>query len=368
MSDMEAAKKTKQYSRIKNRLMLTGIVIQFGGVLLLWGSGLTFVFRDWALVLHPNACSVVFLYFVFFSLFFLLVDLPLDYYSGFIIEQRYGLSKHTLGSWAWDQFKKRSLGFSLCAVFLELLYVIMRTFPDQWWLLAWGAWIFITVVLAKIAHLVILPLFYKCEPLAKGELKDKLILLLERHQYPVEDVYSLNLGKTTRKANAAFTGLGKTRRILIADTMLESFTDDEIKSVLAHELGHAVRRHMLRSIVFNSVTSLGVFFLSFWIMGRFSGTFGFESAADVAAFPMLAMVSLVCGLILMPVGNMLSRRHEWEADNFALKEIEDRSVFAAALKKLGEINLADFDPNPLLEFLFHSHPSLSKRIEHAQAI
>ncbi len=325
------------------------------------------MFKDWALKVHSHPVSQIFFYFLFFSLYFLILEFPFEIYSGYFAEKKYGLSTQNFCGWLWEEIKKQSLSFAFFALLIEVLYFFIRTFTNTWWLLAWGGWCAVTLLLGKFAHILILPLFYKCVRLEDEKLREKILSLLERNRFPAKEVYVVDLSKTTRKANAAFAGLGATRRVLLADTLLENFSHDEIETVVAHELGHAKRHHLAKSVSFNTVISLVIFYAAFLALSRWALPLGFEGPSDIASFPLLGIVGFFAGLILLPVGNFYSRVHERQADDFALKESVNRPSFISALRKLGALNLADFEPNPVIEFFLYSHPSLGKRIRRAQA-
>ena len=176
------------------------------------------------------------------------LGIGLDYY-GFRLEQRFKLSNQRFGSWIWDEVKGFLLGLVLGAVVVELLYLTIRQWPQNWWLLAWAMFMGLFVLLAQLAPVVLLPIFYKFEPLEDEDLRRRLVILGERAGTRVRGVYRWQLSEKSKKANAALTGLGSTRRIILADTLLDNYSPDEIEAVLAHELGHHVHHHILKSIL-----------------------------------------------------------------------------------------------------------------------
>ena len=358
----------KRYQALKNRLMLISLALQGALLCLAIAAGWTWLFKAWAGFLGraSSPWALVFFYFLIFSFYLLLLEFPLNVYSGYVLEKRFGLSAQNFKGWLWQDFKKQILSFLFSAVLVEALYFLLRSFPENWWLFAWAGWFAVTVLIGKFAVVLFLPLFYKSTRLEDERLRGKITGLLEKYHFPVKDIYVINLSKTTRKANAAFTGIGSTRRVLLADTLLAHFTHDEIETVVAHELGHCKKRHLVKGVIYNTAVSFGVFYAAFLALKHWAVPLGFESPADIAAFPLLGLVTFAAGLILMPAGNAYSRFHETEADDFALKECPDRGAFISALKKLGSQNLADFEPHPLIEFFLYSHPSLGKRISRAE--
>lgn len=367
-TDSETVKgKAKNYQAYRNRLYITGLGLSLGGLLLCLWTGWTFLFKDWALALSGHPAAAVFFYFLFFSLYFFVLEFPLAFYSGHVIERRFGLSNQSLRSWLGEELKRELLSFLFFLALVEALYFFLRTLPQTWWLVAWAGWLGVTVLLGKFWHLLILPLFYKSVRLNEGVLRSKILEFVRKNGFSVRDVYVVNLSKSTRKANAAFTGLGSTRRVLLADTLVENFTPNEVESVVAHELGHARKRHVLKGILYNTLTSFAVFYVAQGVLNAWSEPLGFDGPHDIAAFPLLGLVAFAMGLFLMPLGNLYSRHHETQADDFALAQCPDRSVFVSALEKLGRMNLADFEPHPIIEFFLYSHPSLGKRIRRAQS-
>ena len=247
------------------------------------------------------------------------------------------------------------------------LYALLMLDPGLWWV--WASLVFsaISIFLAAIAPIVLMPIFFKFEPLPDGELKDRLMRLSEQLGTFVQGAYVWKLGDKTVKANAALAGWGKTRRIIISDTLIDSHDPDEIEVIIAHELGHHVNGDIWRGIVVQVV----IIFVSMWVidlaLGAWSGAFGLDGTLhDYANLPLLALVSTAVGLIALPLANTYSRRRETAADDFAIETTNMRSEFISAMEKLGELNLANSEPHPIIETALHSHPSISRRIARAR--
>ena len=297
-----------------------------------------------------------------------LIGLGFDIY-GFRLEHQYHLSNQKVRFWIWDEAKGWLVGLVIGALLVELVYLIIRFSPQHWWLIAWAVFLALFVVFAQIAPVVLFPLFYKFKPLENEDLKARLLRLSERAGTRVRGVYEWKLSEKSKKANAALTGLGSTRRIILADTLLENYTPDEIEAILAHELGHHVHKHIFKSIVVQA----GITLAGFWIasevlryavehMAMFDGRLD-----DFANFPLLALVSTVLSFLLMPAMNAYSRFNERQADLYAWKSIPQISPFVTSMNKLADQNLAERTPSPLVEWFFHSHPAISKRISAAEA-
>lgn len=316
-------------------------------------------------IAQPWALALL-IYAVILGLIMKAVSLPLDYLDGFWLEHRHGLSKQTLGAWLKDELKGLLIGGLLGALALELIYGAIRMWPRHWWLVAATVFAGFIVLLANLAPVLLLPAFFKLQPLNNPGLEDRLRRLAESAGARVKGVYEWKLGEKTRKANAALTGLGNTRRILLADTLLENFSEDEIEAVLAHELGHQVHADMWRGLaVQTAATFLGLYVIHL-VLGRWSVPLGFRGASDFANLPLLALVTLCVSLPLLPVVNGFSRRAERAADLFAIRSVGQPAVFASALERLAVINLAERKPHRWIEFMFYSHPSIARRIEFIQ--
>jgi Zn-dependent protease with chaperone function len=212
----------------------------------------------------------------------------------------------------------------------------------------------------------LLPLFFKFKPVEDSDLTERLLALSRRAGTRVRGVFEWKLSEKTKKANAALVGLGNTRRIILADTLLEKFQPDEVEAVLAHELGHHVHHHMFRGIAVQTLTTFLGFYLASVCLLRWGPALGFQGVADFANLPLLILVSIGLSVVLLPGANGHSRWLERQADAYALAAIPSRSAFITSMEKLAEINLSERHPPAWIEFLFHSHPSIEKRIAFAR--
>jgi STE24 endopeptidase len=367
--DHERQKQARTYARIQRRVMLVDLALA-GIYTLAWlafgwsgilKSGLSsYTNNDWLLVAGFGAV---------FSAGIYLQGLPLAFYSGFVLPHRFELSNQSLGGWISDQVKSILLGGLLGGVLLEVVYAILRASPDVWWLWVALFLLIFNVVLANLAPVLLFPIFYKFSPLGEehAELAQRLVRLSERAGARVRGVYRFDLSRRTKAANAALTGLGNTRRILLGDTLLAEFTPDEIETVLAHELGHHVHKDIPLGIAIESaITLVGLYLASFGLKWGIA-TLGFDGPADIAALPLFAIVIGAYGLVTMPLGNAYSRWRERRADDYALQATGNSKAFAAALTRLANQNLAEADPEPWVEFMLYSHPALNKRISRARS-
>lgn len=361
-----SVEKAKAYQKKKQVLTLAHLALTPLILIVTFATPLSIYFRDLASSIAANPYALVFFYFVFYSLAMMIFDFPLGFYSGFMIEHQFGLSNQTLAVWFVDFLKKTLLSFGLSLILLELLYALIRHFPAGWWFFAWLGYAGVSYILGKLFPVLIVPLFYKYSKIGDNSLRKRIVDLAARYGLPIENVYSLNLSKTTKKANAAFMGMGKTKRVVLSDTLLEGFNGDEIETVVAHELGHYKHKDIWKNLALGMILSFFGFRLVFHLLDPWSRAFGMEGALDVASLPILFSLFYIFYLILMPLQNGFSRRIERAADRFSLQAFPHPNVFISCMDKLGKVNLADPNPHPLYEWFFYDHPAVAKRIEMAK--
>jgi len=291
-----------------------------------------------------------------------ILSFPVSYYSGFYLEHKFNLSNQTFGKWIWENFKGLLVSLVIGIPILFTFFFFLNYFGSIWWLPFAVIMFFISVVLSQIFPVLILPIFYKLTPIENEGLKEGITALAKNAKINVENVFKFDMSKNTKKANAAFTGFGKTKRIILGDTLLDNFSDDEIETVIAHELGHYKKKHIVKNIIFGTVTSFLTLFIIAYLYKNSLAWFDFTSITQIAALPMLALWSMLIGIIQTPLGNILSRKYEYQADEYAVNETEKSEIFIATLEKLNEQNLGDKEPHPFVEWFFYSHPSIRNRI------
>jgi STE24 endopeptidase len=355
-----------RYNRIRRWLGVTDFIVGFAFLIILLVTRWSDSLRDLAYRLGFQSYSLS----LFMYLFLLLViskalGIGLDYY-GYSLERRFKLSTQRFRSWAWDEVKSFLVGLVLGTVVVEILYFTLRQWPQHWWILAWALFMGLFVLLAQLAPVVLFPIFYKFEPLDDEDLRRRLVVLSERAGTRVRGVYRWKLSEKSKKANAALTGLGATRRIILADTLLDNYTQDEIEAVLAHELGHHVHRHILKSIFVQAAITLLGFWAANWTLHYAVDQHMFEELSDFANLPLLALVSVVLSFVLMPALNAYSRFNERQADRYAFESIASVEPFISSMNKLAEQNLAERMPSKWVEWFFHSHPAISRRLAAAK--
>jgi STE24 endopeptidase len=357
----------KQYNRIKRWIEIGDMAVSVCLLLLLLVTGWTNTLRDASTHLAPNYYFLrLFLYVLFLSILSKVSGFGLDFY-GFRLEHRFNLSNQRTGSWLKDEVKGWLVGLVIGTLLCEIVYALIRSSPEHWWLIAWVIFLVLFVFFAQIAPVVLFPLFYKFAPLENDELKARLVRLGERAGTRVRGVYEWKLSEKSKKANAALTGLGNTRRIILADTLLQNYSDDEIEAVLAHELGHHVHRHILKSIAVEALVTLAGFWAANQVLRyAIDQQKLFEHMADYANLPLLVLVSTALSILVMPALNAYSRFTERQADVYCWKSVADIAPYVTAMEKLNKQNLSESHPSRLVEILFHSHPPISKRIAAAE--
>jgi STE24 endopeptidase len=359
---------SRRYNRIRRWLGITDFVIGFALLVALLATGWNGTLRDFALrVAFQNYTLAVAAYVLMLMALAKLLGAGLDYY-GFRLEHRFHLSNQRLRAWVLDEAKGFLVGLILMVVIVEVLYFMLREFPQHWWLLTWAIFMGLFVLLAQLAPVILFPIFYKFEPLQNEELKQRLVRLGERAGTRVRGVYKWNLSEKSKKANAALTGLGSTRRIILADTLLDNYSADEIEAVLAHELGHHVHKHILKGIAVQAVTTLLGFWAANWALHyAVDRLHMFDELSDFANLPVFILAVTVLSLLALPGLNAFSRFNERQADRYAFESIASVDPFISSMNKLAEQNLAERTPARFVEWFFHSHPAISRRLQAAQA-
>lgn len=356
-----------RYNLIRRWLGISDFALGFVFLIILLVTGWTGSLRNLAYRLgFQNYSLSVFMYLLLLLVISKAFGIGLDYY-GFQLERRFKLSTQRFRSWAVDEVKGFLVGLVMGTIVVEVLYFTLRQWPQHWWVLAWALFMGLFILLAQLAPVVLFPIFYKFEPLDDEDLRRRLVILSERAGTRVRGVYRWKLSEKSKKANAALTGLGATRRIILADTLLDNYTPEEIEAVLAHELGHHVHRHILKSIFVQAGITLFGFWAANWVLHYSVDRHMFEELSDFANLPLLALVSIVLSFLLMPALNAFSRFNERQADRYAFESIASVQPFISSMNKLAEQNLAERKPSKWVEFFFHSHPAISRRLAAAEA-
>jgi STE24 endopeptidase len=360
--------KATRYHRLRRVASVSGAALGVVLLLLLVTSGASAAVRDRAAEIAGGSPTLTVLTFVgILALASEVVQLPLAFYLGVTLERRFGLSTETTARWWLDHAKSVAVGLVLAGTGAVLVSALLRWDPATWWITAAATFSLLIIGLAHIAPVVLLPLFYEFKPLDRPALRERLVALADRAGARVLGVFEWRLGDRTRKANAALTGIGRTRRIIVSDTLLADHTDDEIEVILAHELAHHVHGDIWRGIALEvALLALG-FYLADGALALIVGHFGITAKADPAALPVLALAGGLVSFLLKPLANAVSRSHERRADRYALEMTGNAPAFASAMRRLGAQNLAEERPSRLVQWLFYTHPPVAARIEFAQS-
>lgn len=364
----------RRYARQRQTLSLVNLGISAVFIALLLFSGLSFGLRDaltgvpaWSPAWGWQPLRVA----AFFGVLFIastVLGLPLGYYSGLTLPRRYGLSTQSLRGWLADQAKELILSLVFEVIAVEALYLLLAVAPTTWWLWAGLLALGVTVVLANLLPILILPIFYKLTPLAEGDVLRRTLALAARAHTRVRGVYAMNMSARTTAANAMVTGLGNTRRIVLGDTLLDRYTPDEIEVVVAHELGHQVHHDIPKLIVAQTVITLGGLYLVNVALHTIVGAApGYHGLNDSATLPLIVATLTVFGLVTLPLVNGFSRRVERQADVYALESTGKADAFISAMTRLANQNLAELQPSPIVEFLLYNHPATGRRIALARS-
>ncbi|HUT11202.1 MAG TPA: M48 family metallopeptidase, partial [Thermoguttaceae bacterium] len=293
------------------------------------------------------------------------VSMPLSFYAGYLLEHRFGLSTLTVGRWLWRYVKRNLLALGFGMLIMPGLYALIWYTGPLWWLLAAGAFFVVSVLLGRLLPVLILPLFYKIEKLDAPELAERIGRLAEGTGLSIQGVYRMDLSEETVKANAMLAGLGRTRRVLLGDTLLDGFAPEEIEVIFAHEIGHHVLRHIRKMIVAGVLYSTAGFMICDALL---TGHVPFAAAEaqyaqmPVHTLPLVMLILTVFAMLLEPLQNAVSRRYERQSDRYALDRTGAKDAYVSAFRKLARLNKDDPDPHPLDVLLFHSHPPIAQRL------
>lgn len=358
--------RSKAYHRAKLALFAIDLAASLVFLLLFHFSGFSRVLSAQAATVSDWIAVQAFFYSAVFFTAYTMALLPVHFSSSFSLEHAYELSNQTLWAWVLDEIKKFAISILFFSTLGAAFYELVSRFPDTWWIFAGAGWFVMTVVLTKVLPTLLIPIFYKMKPLEEGELRSRLLSLAKKCGVPVMGIYVIGLSLKTKKGNAALVGMGRSRRVVLGDTILDRYTPEEIETVLAHELGHHKLRHIPRSIALSGAVVFAGFFLLHLVTDILVTSLNAASLADLSIYPVLFLLSLVAGLLILPAQNTFSRFHENEADRFALDITRSLGSFKSLMQKLGAQNLADPEPHPAIEFMLYDHPAIGTRIRLAE--
>ena len=292
---------------------------------------------------------------------------PFGYLGGYRLERRFGLSTQSRLSWALDLLKSFALGLAAVLVAGNVLLWLLRSFPSVWWLLAWTLGILVSVAIGFLAPVVLAPIFYRFKPLQDPALRSRFEALAAKAGVPVLGVFEMGASAKTRRSNAAVVGFGRTRRVIVTDTMLRAFTPDEVETVLAHELGHQRYHDPLIGLAVGASISLLMWSIAALAYAATFPAFGVSSLGDMAGLPLLVLYSGIVSTVVGPPELWWSRQREARADRFSLETTRMPQAFASAMVKLHDENLSVAHPKPWEKWLLYSHPPGRERVESARS-
>jgi len=364
--DLPTYQKSIEYTEAKTRFGLVSnfydsiilAVVVLSGLLpwLYTSLSATFGFGIWGQTL------VLFLIAVILGL----PGMPFEWWSTFRIEERFGFNKSTQKLWVVDKVKGFMLGFGIGYPLLALLIFLVTSAGDLWWV--WGFTVFFLFQLVMVVAypMFIMPLFNKMEPMAAGELKDRLFALAERTGFKAQTILVIDGSKRSGHSNAFFAGFGRFRRIVLYDTLIEQMSHEELEAVLAHEIGHYKMGHIPKMILLSGITTFAMFALLGWLAGGtwLAEAFHFSTAVAEQFVPVLLLFMLLSGLLtfwLSPFSSLWSRKHEYEVDAFARDAMDSSEPLIRALRKLHKENLSNLTPHPIYSRFYYSHPTLLER-------
>lgn len=354
--------RAKRYSSRKYTLAILETVYLVLLLLLFLGSGLSKLLAQGILKFSANNYFIIPLYlFIIYAAYYLL-SFPLNFYHSYILERKFSLSCQKARDWLLDQLKAGIIAYVINLILVGAFYYILRHNPKNWWLAISLFWVFLSLILAKLAPLVIIPLFFKYRKLSDEILKERIMALAGKMEIKVLDCFEIDFSKKTLKANAAFLGWGKTRRVILADTLKDKYSHDEVEVILAHEFAHYRLRHLFKLILTNSLATVFIFYVIFKTSSYTLSFFGLSSLSDIAALPVVIIYFVFFAAFMQPFENYISRKLERNADLMALEATGLKEAFISMMDKLGTQNLADRNPHPIIKFFFFDHPPIDERI------
>jgi len=297
---------------------------------------------------------------------FWLLSIPFDFYKDFILARRYGLSVQGFGAWLSSYIRNIILISVLAVGLVAIVYLAIVLYPEIWWLLIWAFLMIVSIILNLLLPGVLTPLFFKSEPISDKNLKKRFLTLSANAGVSIKGVYRVGLSDKETTANAALVGIGKGKRILLSDTLLTQYSDDEIEAVIAHELGHIKNRDTAGMFLFQTVVIFACLWLTAVIVKALTTPLGFDGIEDVAILPLFVLVFVTVNIIFTPLSNALMRSFEIAADDFALRLTRNPEAFIAMITKLNEQNPGETLPPLWVEFLLNDHPVYHRRISYAK--
>jgi STE24 endopeptidase len=362
--DESLLKRTEAYEAEKIRFGFISSIFGNAASILFFFGGLLNVYNSWVADLNwPFVLSGV-IFFLFLSYANTLLSIPFTLHSTFKIEKKYGFNTMTPKLWLTDFLKSLILSTILTGTLVAVGMWLVQTSPDHWWIWMWIFFLVLSLFIMYISPYVIEPLFNKFSPIGEKGLEDKIKDLMRRVDIRVSRVFKIDASKRSRHTNAYFSGIGRVKRIILYDTLLEKMDDDEILSVLAHEAGHWKKKHVLKMIVLTEIVSMIGIYISYRVLQTdfLTDLFRIKYGTFFAKVAILGFIGGIVSFPFTPLSSLLSRRFERESDNFACKVTGTKEAMVRALIKLSRDNLSNLHPHPLYATFYYSHPPVVQRI------
>ncbi len=360
--DKKSQKLARQYEKEKRLFGFANLVLSLVFLLVFYISGLSARFAH--AEIGGSILGTFLVYIVVFYTALMFLGFPLAFFNGFIHEHKWKFSNHTAKSWLWEWIKSFFVGLVIVVFMMGSLVWIMAMIPEWWWLFAALAMVLVSVVFATLFPVVIAPIFNKYTPIQNEELIAILEKMLARGGLKSSGFFKEDMSRQTKKENAFLIGLGRTRRVVLGDNLLDHMTVPEIESIIAHEVGHHRFRHIWKNICIGAVQQLSVFLLIHWLMKWIFPQFLSSTQANLSLIPVFVVImGGLSGFLFAPLTNALSRSFEKKADRYALANIQDCRSFMSALAGLANRNLVNAYPAAWVKFLYYSHPPIGERLK-----
>lgn len=365
---MNDESRAKRYSAIKYSLTIIETLFLPAFLLFLLMSGISIeLAKQLSRFIPVNYLSVP-VYLLIISLGYYVLSLPFNFYHSYALEHKFLLSSQKIKDWVKDQIKGGAISYIIIIILVAAFYHVLNRYAHAWWLVISLVWISFSLILARLAPVIIIPLFFKYKKLSDDNLKNRIMNLADKMNVKILDCFEIDFSKKTLKANAAFVGWGKTRRVILADTLKDKYTYDEVEVILAHELAHYRLKHLMKLILVNSAATILTFYAIYLTNPGVLRLFGLNSLYNMTSLPVVFLYFLLFGVITRPFENFVSRRFERNADKMALEITGLKEAFISTMEKLASQNLADKNPHPFIKFYFFDHPPISERIQVAKAL
>ncbi len=361
--DEKKQTKAKTYENEKRKIGIVGSLVSLIFILLFYFSGLS----NYLANINLSFIYVFLIYIILFQILSTIIGLPLGYYSSYIHEHKWGLSNYTNKTWIIDQLKSFAVSLILLPILLGLFFWVLWRFPETWWLVAATITTLVSIVFVTLFPVIILPIFNKYDAIEDEKLTSQLSEILHKAGLRPSGFFRQDMSRQTKKENAFLAGMGKTRRVVIADNLLEHMSLSEIKSVIAHEVGHYRYSHLPKNILIGTIQQLIIFYLLNIIMKILYPEFLTSNTNNLTLFPIFSLImSLLSSLLFGPLNNLISRYFERQADRTSLELYPDKDSFQKAMAGLANRNLSNAYPEWWVKLLYYSHPPIGERLLFAE--